>query len=113
MERIHIFNVGDEVSFNGEYEETKDVYFSGLRKTPNPYFRNDTHETKVLVVHPHSKFRVREANYPYYLCEKLWESGDEEIPVNSQPVAIHINEIIPYQKEWEGTIINKCKIKKL
>jgi hypothetical protein len=104
-----IFNVGDYVSFNGQYEKTKNVYFSGLRDKSNPYFRNDSHETKMMVAQPHSKFRVKEANYPYYLCEKLWESGDEEIPVNARPVLIHINEVIPYCKEWEGTVVNKCE----
>ena len=104
-----IFKVGDEVSFNGQYEETKEVYFSGLRKKVDPQFFNETHETRILVAQPHSKFRVKEANYPYYLCEKMWEHGDEEIPVNAQPVAIHINEVIPYCKEWEGTVTNKTK----
>lgn len=104
-----IFKVGDEVSFNGQYEKTKEVYFSGLRKTPDPHFHNEMHETKVLVAQPHSKFRVREDNYPYYLCEKLWETGDADIPVNAQPVLIHINEIIPYCKEWEGTVTNRTK----
>jgi len=101
-----IYKVGDLISFNGQYEETKRVYFSGLRKTPNPDFPNEMHETKVLVAQPHSKFRVREANYPYYLCEKLWESGDEEIPTNAQPIPIHINEVIPYLEEWNGTVKN-------
>ena len=104
-----IFKVGDEVSFNGQYEETKEVYFSGLRKKVDPQFFNETHETRILVAQPHSKFRVKEANYPYYLCEKLWEHGDEEIPVNALPVYIHINEVIPYCKEWEGTVTNKTK----
>ena len=104
-----IFKVGDEVSFNGQYEKTKEVYFSGLRKKVDPQFFNETHETRILVAQPHSKFRVREANYPYYLCEKMWEQGDEEISVNAQPVPIHINEVIPYCKEWEGTVTNKTK----
>ena len=104
-----IYKTGDLISFNGQYEETKDVYFSGLRKIPDPRFRNEARETKILVTQPHSKFRVKEANYPYYLCEKLWERGDEEIPVNSQPVAIHINEVIPYLDEWNGSVVNKVK----
>ena len=104
-----IYKTGDLISFNGQYEETKDVYFSGLRKTPNPHFRNEAHETKILVAQPHSKFRVKEANYPYYLCEKLWEKGDEEIPVGSLPVLIHINEVIPYLDEWDGSVKNVVK----
>jgi predicted transposase YdaD len=104
-----IFKVGDEVSFNGQYEKTKEVYFSGLRKKVDPQFFNETHETRILVAQPHSKFRVKETNYPYYLCEKMWEHGDEEIPVNAQLVPIHINEVIPYCKEWEGTVTNKTK----
>ena len=104
-----IYKHGDVVSFNGQYEKVKKVYFSGLRKTPNPHFPNDTHETKVLVSQPHSKFMVKDANYPYYLCVKMWESGDAEIPVNAQPVPIHINEVLPYCKEWEGTVTNKVE----
>ena len=104
-----IYETGDLISFNGQYQETKDVYFSGLRRTPNPYFCNDTRETKILVAQPHSKFRVKEANYPYYLCEKLWEKGDEEIPVNSYSVLIHINEVIPYLDEWDGSVKNVIK----
>jgi hypothetical protein len=104
-----IYKPGDLISFNGQKEETKRVHFSGLRKTPNPHFHNDSHETKVLIAQPRSKFKVKEANYPYYLCEKLWESGDEEIPINAQPVPIHVNEVIPYLKEWEGTVINKVE----
>jgi hypothetical protein len=52
---------------------------------------------------------VKEANYPYYLCEKLWEKGDEEIPVGSLPVLIHINEVIPYLDEWDGSVKNVIK----
>ena len=107
--KMKTYNVGDLVSFGGQYEETKEVYFSGLRKTIDPQFFNNTHETKVLVAQPHSKFRVREVNYPYYLCEKLWESGDEEIPMNAQPVYIHVNEVIPYLEEWNGVVTNKIK----
>lgn len=104
-----IYKTGDLISFNGQYEETKDVYFSGLRKTPDPHFRNEARETKILVAQPHSKFRVKEANYPYYLCEKLWEKGDEEIPVGPLPVLIHINEVIPYLDEWNGSVKNVIK----
>jgi len=104
-----IYKTGDLISFNGQYEETKDVYFSGLRKTPNPHFRNEPCETKILVAQPHSKFRVKEANYPYYLCEKLLEKGDEEIPVGPLPVPIHINEVIPYLDEWDGSVKNVIK----
>ena len=108
MENV-TYKVGDYVSFDGQSSKTKEVFFSGLRKTPDPHFHNEMHETKVLVVQPHSKFRVKEFDYPYYLCEKLLETGDEEIPVNAQPVYIHMNEIVPYQEEWEGTVTNKTK----
>jgi hypothetical protein len=106
---IMIYKTGDLISFNGQYEETKDVYFSGIRRTQNPHFCNEPCETKILVAQPHSKFRVKEANYPYYLCEKLWEKGDEEIPVGSLPVLIHINEVIPYLDEWDGSVKNVIK----
>ncbi len=106
-----IFKVGDEVSFNGQYEKTKDVYFSGIRREEerDPIWHGEGTITRILVAQPHSKFRVKEANYPYYLCEKMWEQGDEEIPVSALPVPIHINEVIPYCNEWEGTVTNKIK----
>jgi hypothetical protein len=46
---------------------------------------------------------------PYYLCEKLWESGDEEIPVSAGIVFIHEKEAIPYDKSFDGKVINKKK----
>jgi hypothetical protein len=104
-----IYKPGDLISFNGQYQETKRVVFSGLSKAPNPIFHNVNHEIKVLVANPRSKFKVTEANYPYYMCEKIWELGDEEIPICPQPVPIHVNEVIPYLKEWEGTVINKVE----
>lgn len=104
-----IYKVGDYVSFNGQHLKTMEVFFSGLRRTIDPQFFNETHEIKVLVAQPHSKFRVKEFDYPYYICEKLWETGDEEIPINAQPVFIHISDIVPYQKEWEGTVTNKVE----
>lgn len=97
-----IYKPGDLISFNGQYQETKRVVFSGLCD-------NCSRKTRVLIAQPRSKFRVAKANYPYYLCEKLWEKGDEEIPVCSQPIPIHVNEVIPYLEEWNGTVINKVE----
>ena len=76
----------------------------------NKNFPNDRHITRILVTQPHSKFRVRELHPPYYICEKLWETGDEEIPVLGGGVFIHEDEAIPYDESFDGKVINKKKI---
>ena len=106
------YKIGDSISFDGSKDKTKNVYYSGLRGQgeTNPRFPNDRHITRILVTQPHSKFRVTELHQPYYICEKLWETGDEEIPVLGRGVFIHEDEAIPYDKVFEGTVINKKKI---
>lgn len=92
------FKVGDEITFDGSKDKTKDVYFRHIK------------DTMILVAQPRSHFRVTELHPPYYICEKLWETGDEEIPVLGRGVFIHEDEAIPYDKAFEGTVTNKKKI---
>ena len=105
------FKVGDEITFDGSIDKTKDVTYSGIRtdKEINPHFPNDKHIARLLVANPYSHFRVSEVNEPYYICDKIWESGDEEIPVLAVGVFIHKDEAIPYDKSYNGTVINKRK----
>ena len=106
------YKICDLISFDGSMEKTKDVYYSGIRtkKEINERFPNNTHITRILVTRPNAKFRVTKLYPPYYLCEKLWESGDEEIPVSAGIVFIHEKEAIPYDKSFDGKVINKKKI---
>ena len=106
------FKVNDLISFDGSKDKTKNVYYSGLRGEgeTNPNFPNDRRITRILVTQPHSKFRVRELHPPHYICDKLWEIGDEEMPVLGGGVFIHEDEAIPYDKSFEGTVINKKKV---
>lgn len=105
------FKHGDEISFDGSIDSTKEVFYSGIRseEEKDPVWHGEGTITRVLVANPRSHFRVEGFDYPYYVCEKLWESGDEEIPVGGIGVYIHMDEAIPYDKSWEGTIINKRK----
>ena len=106
------YKIGDLISFDGSKDKTKDVYYSGVRteKEINKDFPNDRHITRVLVTQPNAKFRVRELHPPHYICEKLWETGDEEIPVLGGGVFIHEDEAIPYDSSFDGKVINKKKI---
>ena len=105
------FKIGDEISFNGSIDHKKEVYYSGLRTEgeKDPSFPNDNHITRVLVTNPRSRFRVTGFDRPYYVCEKLWELGDEEMPILGRGIYIHEDEAVPYEKKWNGTVINKCK----
>ena len=91
------FKVGDEITFDGSKDKTKDVYFHHIN------------DTKILVAQPKSHFRVKELYPPYYICEKLWETGDEAIPVLGGGVFIHEDETIPYDKSFQGTVKNNVK----
>ena len=106
------YKICDLISFDGSKDKTKDVYYSGVRteKEINKNFPNDRHITRVLVTQPNAKFRVTKLYPPYYLCEKLWESGDEEMPVSAGIVFIHEDEAIPYDNSFDGKVINKKKI---
>jgi hypothetical protein len=103
------FNVGDDISFDGSIDKTKEAYYSSYRREheKNKYFPNDSHITRILVTHPHSHYRVTSIRPPYYCCSKLWESGDEEIPINADDIYIHMNEAIAYDRSWDGTVVNK------
>lgn len=102
------FNIGDEISFDGTIDKAKAAYYSSYRREDerNENFPNDMHITRILMTLPHSHYRVTDIRPPYYCCEKLWESGDEEIPVNARDVYIHMNEAIAYDKSWDGTVKN-------
>lgn len=103
------FGIGDEISFDGSIDKTKEAYYSSYRREheKNENFPNDRHITRVLLTMPHSHYRVRHIRPPYYCCEKLWESGDEEIPIGADDIYIHMNEAIAYDKSWDGTVVNK------
>jgi len=106
------FKIGDDITFDGSIDKTKEVAYSGIKteeekKTcPN---HGEGHITRFMILQPHSHLRVTGFYKSYYICEKLWESGDEEIPVGGRGILVHKNEAIPYQKEWEGTVTNKTK----
>lgn len=106
------FKIGDDITFDGSIDKTKEVAYSGIKteeekKTcPN---HGEGHITRFMTLQPHSHLRVTGFYKSYYICEKLWESGDEEIPVGGRGILVHKNEAIPYQKEWDGTVTNKIK----
>ena len=104
------FKYGDEISFDGSIDKTKEVYYSGIRKEKerDHKWHGEGTITRILLTSPHSHFRVTDVDYPYYVCDKLWETGDEEIPVNAHGVYIHKDEAILYNKAWNGTVINEC-----
>jgi len=105
------FKVGDEITFDGSMDESKELIYSGIRTKEeiNPYFPNDRHIPRTMITYPLSHYRVREIYYPYYLCEKIWERGDPEIPTGAMVVYIHEDEAIAYNLVWDGVVVNKRK----
>jgi hypothetical protein len=105
------FKVGNEITFNGSMDKSKELIYSGIRSKDeiNPYFPNDRHIPRIMITYPLSHYRVREINHPYYLCEKIWESGDPEIPTGGMVVYIHEDEAIAYNLVWDGVVVNKRK----
>ena len=107
------FKIGDDITFDGSLDKTKEVAYSGVktekerRTCPN---RGEGSITRFMVIQPHSHLRVTGTwEKDYYVCQKLWESGDEEIPVLGNGILVHENEAIPYDPSYNGKVINKRK----
>jgi len=92
------FKIGDDITFDGSMVESKELTYSGIRSTEeiSLHFPNDRHIPRTMITYPLSHYTVRKIMEPYYLCEKIWERGDPEIPVGGMVVAIHKDEAIAY-----------------
>ena len=107
------FKIGDDITFDGSIDKTKEVAYSGLKtakeRMTDPY-SSEGHITRFMVLQPHSHLRVTGIwENKYYVCEKLWETGDEEIPIGGRGVLVHMDEAIPYLDSYNGTVKNKRK----
>lgn len=106
------FSIGDDITFDGSIDKTKEVAYSGIKTEKEKrtcHNHGEGHITRFMVLQPHCHLRVTELYEDYYVCSKLWETGDEEIPVLGNGVFVHKDEAIPYDKSYDGKVINKRK----